>query len=126
MRAQIMSRLFFHRFLLNSRQTILKIFFSKLKIFSKLKQILNLNSKIRQFLCNFRAKIASFPPKLPKLMEFFPKLKDLFSKLKNSPNAFVGDVQKPVKKKPEVGGKWFLSLHSSALTLTLLYDLVTV
>ena len=66
---------FFHRFSLNSRQT-------KLKIFSKLKQILNLNSKIRQFLCNFRAKIANFPIKLqnlpPKLKEFYPKLKDFF------------------------------------------------
>ena len=44
-----------------------------------------------------------FPPKLKelstKLKHFSPKLKDFFSKLKNPPNIFVGDVQKPVKKK---------------------------
>ena len=38
---------FFNRFSLNSRRTKLKIFFLNSRIFSKLKQILNLNSKIR-------------------------------------------------------------------------------
>ena len=50
-------------------------------------------------MANFPQKIQNLPPKLK---EFYPKLKDFFSKLKNPPNPFVGDVQKPVKKKPDI------------------------
>ena len=65
------------------------------RFFSKLKQILNLNSKIRQFLYNFKAKIESFPIKLqilpPKLKEFSPKPGFFFTGFWTSPtNGFGG------------------------------------
>ena len=101
--------LFFHRFLLNSRQF-------KLKVFSKLKNV-SLNSSefhiLTQKSDNFReclvqncslyyttAKIYICPLSffLTKLRDFPTKLKDIHPKLKNPGNPFAGNDKKSVKK----------------------------
>ena len=45
------------------------------------------------------------------------KLKDFLPKLKNPPNPFVGDVQKPVKKKPGLKRDLVLSDEAESITV---------